>query len=250
MEPEPGGTPAPDAYGEAWAEIYDEDHALMVPPDAQLSVLAELAGDGRALELGIGTGRVALPLAARGVEVSGIDASTSMVERLRAKPGGQRVPVAIGNMADLPVEGTFQLVYVVFNTLFALLTQRAQVACFRRVAQVLEPSGTFLIECFVPDLGRFDRGQTLRTVSVDERKVRLDATRHDAAAQQVDTSVISISSGSISLRPVRLRYAWPAELDLMAELAGLRLRSRWSGWDRAAFPGNSGMHVSVYGPSA
>ncbi len=163
-----------------------------------------------------------------------------MVERLRAKPGGQAVPVTIGNMTDLPVEGTYQLVYVVFNTLFALLTQQAQVACFRRVAQVLEPSGAFLVECFVPDLGRFDRGQTLRTVRVDENKVRLDATRHDAAAQQVDTAVIAISSSSISLRPVRLRYAWPAELDLMAELAGLHLRSRWGGWDRAASPVTAG----------
>ena len=247
MDSEPGETTRPDAYGEAWAAIYDEDHALMVPPDAQLAVLAELAGGGRALELGIGTGRVALPLVARGVEVSGLDASRSMVERLRAKPGGQEVPVTIGNMADLPVEGSYQLVYVVFNTLFALMTQQAQVACFRRVAQVLEPSGAFVVECFVPDLGRFDRGQTLRTVSVDEEKVRLDATRHDAAAQRVDTAIISISSRTTSVRPVRLRYAWPAELDLMAELAGLQLRSRWGGWNRGAFSSSSGMHVSSYG---
>jgi SAM-dependent methyltransferase len=146
-----------DRYGELWADVYDEEHAFMRPPENQLDLLAELAGDGRALELGIGTGRVALPLAARGVAVEGIDASPSMVARLRAKPGGTAIPVAMGDMASLEIRGPFRLVYVVFNTIFALHTQDSQLACFQRVGEELELGGSFVLECFVPDLARFDR---------------------------------------------------------------------------------------------
>lgn len=235
-----------ESYGELWADVYDEEHVLMVPPESQLDLLAELAGDGRVLELGIGTGRVALPLAARGVAVEGIDASPSMVARLRAKPGGEAIPVVMGDMASLEVDGPFRLVYVVFNTMFALLTQDAQVACFRRVGEELEEGGCFALECFVPDLGRFDRGQSLRTISVDEDVVRVNASRHDAATQQVTAGLIRIGAGQLSMRPVRLRYAWPSELDLMAQIGGLRLRDRWSGWDRSPFTSESTMHVSVY----
>lgn len=235
-----------DRYGERWADVYDDEHAFMVPSESQLGLIAELAGGGRVLELGIGTGRVALPLLSRGVAVEGIDASPSMIARLRAKPGGDRIPVAIGDMAAFELDGQFRLVYVVFNTIFGLLTQQAQVGCFRRVGEVLEADGCFLVECFVPDVGRFDRGQSFRTISVDDDVVRVDASRHDAATQRVTSGLIRIGDGEASMHPVNLRYAWPSELDLMAQLAGLRLRDRWSNWERAPFTGTSSMHISVY----
>lgn len=234
----------PDRYGEVWADVYDDEHALMVPSESQLRLLAELAGGGRALELGIGTGRVALPLASVGVTVEGIHASASMIARLRAKPGGAFVPVTVGDMAELPVEGPFALVYVVFNTLFGLLSQQAQVACFRRVAEVLQPEGAFLVECFVPDMARFDRGQALSAISVDDGSVRLDASRHDPITQRVTAGIIRIGTDSITMRPVRLRYAWPSELDLMAQLAGLR--HRWGSWEQADFTSGCNGHVSIY----
>ena len=208
-----------DRYGELWADAYDGEHARLVPSESQLHLIAEFAGDGRVLELGIGTGRVALPLAALGVAVEGIDASPSMVDRLRSKPGGEGIPVVIGDMATLDVAGSFRLVYVVFNTIFGLPTQDRQVACFQRVGAVLEPGGCFLLECFVPDIGRFDRGQSFRTISIDDDAVRVDASLHDAATQQVTAGLIRIGKDELSMRPVRLRYAWPSELDLMAHSA-------------------------------
>lgn len=238
-----------DRYGELWADVYDDEHAFMVPSEDQLRLLAGLSGGGRVLELGIGTGRVALPLASRGVAVEGIDASPSMIARLRAKPGGTSVPVTIGDMEELAVDGPFALVYVVFNTLFGLLRQEAQVACFWRVAEVLQPGGAFVVECFVPDIARFDRGQAVRAISVDDGSVRLDASRHDPIAQRVTASIIRIGADSISMRPVTLRYAWPSELDLMARLAGLRLRHRWGGWDEADFTSGCNSHVSIYEPA-
>jgi SAM-dependent methyltransferase len=243
-----GDRQAPDRYGELWADVFDDEHSFRLPPESQLSVLAELAAGGRVMELGIGTGRVALPLAAREVGVEGLDASPSMVARLRSKPGGDAIPVTLGDMAELPVDGRFRLVYVVANTFFGLLTQQDQVSCFKRVAAVLEPEGAFVLECFVPDLGRFDRGQSFRTISVNDNAVRLDASRHDPVAQQVAASIIRLGNDSVSLRPVRLRYAWPAELDLMAEIAGMRLRHRWGGWSREGFDADSTSHVSVYEP--
>ncbi|HYZ99189.1 MAG TPA: class I SAM-dependent methyltransferase [Acidimicrobiales bacterium] len=236
---------AAEGYGERWADAYDDLYALAVPEE-QLDLLTSLAGAGRALELGVGTGRVALPLAARGVRVEGVDASPAMVARLQAKPAGDQVPVTIGDMADLPVEGRFRVAYVVFNTFFNLPTQADQVRCFRRVADVLEPGGAFVLECFVPDPGRFDRGQSLQTrrLSVDE--VMLEASLHDPVAQRVRTQHVTIGNQNVSVRPVRIRYAWPSELDLMAELAGLRLRSRWDSWAGDPFTASSGSHVTVY----
>ena len=243
---DPDADPA-DRYGAAWAEVYDEEYAAMVPPDSQLGRLAELAGDGTALELGIGTGRVALPLLARGVDVQGLDASPAMIARLRTKPGGEELKVTMGDMADPgTVAGSFRLVYVVFNTFFGLRNQQEQVACFRGVAGLLEPGGVFLLECFVPELGRFDRGQSLRTVRLTDGDVRLDASRHDPVNQQVVSNVIRLANGAVSVRPVRLRYAWPGEIDLMAALSGLDLRERWGGWGGEAFTAASGFHVSVY----
>lgn len=240
------GSQRPDRYGQAWAEVYDSEHSHMVPADEQLELLARLAGDGQALELGVGTGRVALPLAARGVDVHGLDASPLMVAKLRAKPGGDALSVTIGDMADHAVPGPFRLVYVVFNTFFGLLTQEQQVRCFQRTAALLEPGGAFLLECFVPDVGRFDRGQSLRTVRVTDEEVRLDAGRHDPVAQQVFSNIVRMRNDTVAVHPVRQRYAWPPEIDLMAQIAGLRLRRRTGGWGEEPFTAASQTHVSIY----
>ena len=211
-----------------------------------MEFLAGLAGDGRVLELAIGTGRVALPLAARGIRVEGVDASAAMVQQLRAKAGGESVPVAIGDMADVPVSGRFRLVYLVFNTLFGLLSQERQAECFGNAARVLEPKGTFVIECFVPDLARFDGDQRVQARSVTADSAVIEVSRHDKARQRVTTQVITLDAQGVQLRPVVIRYSWPAELDLMAGQAGLRLAERYADWDRRPFTSASSSHVSVY----
>jgi SAM-dependent methyltransferase len=231
-------------YGELIAGVYDEWYAGY--DETTIDVLKELAHGGRALELGIGTGRVALPLQQAGVEVHGIDASEAMVAQLKAKPGGESIPVTLGNLGDVAVEGQYDLIYVLFNTLYALLTQEDQVQCFNNVAQRLVPQGRFAIECFVPDLSRFDRGQTVRAVALEEDEVRLDVTKHDAVAQQITSQHVLLTEGGIRLFPVKLRYAWPTELDLMARLAGLKLENRWGDWRKGAFTDDSGTHISVY----
>jgi SAM-dependent methyltransferase len=231
-------------YGERMAEVYDEWFA--VPPDTEDTVefLSDLAGPGPVLELGIGTGRVALPLAQRGHEVHGVDASEAMVEKLRAKSGD--MPVAIGDFAELDIEGEFSLVYVVFNTFFALLSQEDQVRCFSNVARRLGEGGVFVIEAFVPDMTRWDRDQRMEAHHVEDDSVILGVSRHDAVEQRVASNHLVVSEAGVKMYPVRLRYAWPSELDLMARLAGLRLRERWGGWRRERFTASSVKHVSVY----
>jgi SAM-dependent methyltransferase len=237
----------PETYGDRAADLYDALTAGMPGPDDCVDRLAELAGPGPALELGIGTGRVALPLAARGVPVHGIDASAAMVERLRAKPGGDAIEVTVGDFAGVPVQGTYRLVYVVFNTFFALLTQDDQVGCFAAVAERLEPGGAFVLEVFVPDLTRHAGGQSVVARQVELDLVRLDVARHDPVAQRVDFQNVLLTEGGVRLQPGVLRYAWPSELDLMARLAGLRLRERWGGWRREPYTAStSGLYVSVY----
>lgn len=234
-------------YGDRVAEVYDELVAEMgLDTEGTVELLAELAGEGRALELAIGTGRIALPLRERGVEIHGIDASESMVAQLRAKPGGEDVPITFGDFADVRVEGRFPLIFVVFNTLWALLTQEDQTRCVRNVAEHLTPDGMFVVEAFVPDPGRFDRGQRFSTRSVASRRVLLEAATHDPASQRVSAQqVVLEDGGGVRMYPVEIRYLWPSELDLMARLAGLRLRDRWGGWHREPFTGE-GRHVSVY----
>lgn len=233
-------------YGDRIAERYDDLHPDGPATQAVANVLAGLAASGRALELGIGTGRVALPLAARGVEVHGIDTSRAMVAKLRAKPGGAAIPVTIGDFAAFRVGGRFDLVYVVFNTFFGLVTQEAQVQCFRHVAVHLKPGGVFVIEAFVPDPGRFTRGQSMSVNHVATDQVELDVARHDPLAQRVDSQHLIFTESGTRLYPVRLRYAWPSELDLMARLAGLRLRERWSDWSGAPFTAANSGHISLY----
>ena len=231
-------------YGERVADIYDEQHGYLEGSETDL--LAELARGGRVLELGVGTGRVALPLAARGLEVHGIDASPAMIERLRAKPGGEAVIVHAGDFADVGADGTFSLVYVVFNTFFALLSQDEQVRCFRNVAERLADGGVFLVEAFVPNPSIYVGGQAVRAVNITTDVVNLHAARHDLATQTVFGQQIIIDERGVRLYPIKLRYAWPSELDLMARLAGLRLRERWGGWRREPFTARSEKHVSVY----
>jgi SAM-dependent methyltransferase len=237
----------PETYGERWAEIYDEFAVGMASdPELAANLLAELAGGGPALELAIGTGRVALPLASRGVAVHGIDASEAMVRRLREKPGGADIPVTVGDFADVPVDESYPLIYVVFNTFFALLTQDDQVRCFENVASHLNDGGVFVAEAFVPELSRFDQGQRTETRSAEPDRLVLTGSTHDRAKQRIDVTQADITAQGVKLYPVQMRYAYPPELDLMAKLAGLRLRERWGGWDRAPFGKDSRSHVSVY----
>jgi hypothetical protein len=216
---------------------------------AAVAFLAQLAGPGPALELGIGAGRVALPLAARGIRVDGVDLSPAMVDQLRAEPGGDRLSVTVGDLADVPVSGTYRLIYVVFNTLFNLLTQEGQVRCFENVAAHLADDGSFVIEAYVPAfLYRLRNNQYVDAEAIEVDEVRLDLLRHDPATQMIDESHVSLSQAGVRLNPVVQRYAWPSELDLMARIAGLSRKERWGGWNREPFSSDSSVHVSVYGP--
>ncbi|MHB0988306.1 MAG: class I SAM-dependent DNA methyltransferase [Bellilinea sp.] len=238
-------TYAAETYGDKIASVYDE----LYPGYDENAIhrLAELSRGGRVLELGIGTGRFALPLQGMGVEVHGIDASQAMIDRLRAKPDGERIPVTVGDFSTVDVVGEFSLIYVVFNTLFGLLTQDAQIHCFENVARHLTPDGVFVVEAFVPDLKRFDNGQSLKVISLDEGALRLDASRIDVVQQTITAQHVHLSERGIQIFPVRLRYIWPSEMDLMARLAGLRLRQRWGGWEQSPFTDSSGKHISLYG---
>jgi SAM-dependent methyltransferase len=233
-------------YGERIAEVYDRWYAGQ-DTEGAVEFLFGLAGGGDALELGVGTGRVAVPLSARGVTVQGIDASPAMIRKIRTKPGGEKIPVTLGDFAEVPVQGLFNLIYVVFNTFFALLTQEAQVKCFQACAQHLRDDGVFVLENFVPDLTRFDRGQRTETISVSADEVRIDAAIHDPVNQRCCVQHVLIEEKGVRLYPVQLRYVWPSELDLMARLAGLQLRNRYGGWKKEPFSSASARHVSVYG---
>jgi SAM-dependent methyltransferase len=233
-----------ETYGERIAAVYD-DWFAEYDSDA-IDVLAELAQGGRALELGIGTGRFALPLSAKGVEVHGVDAATSMVARLKEKPGADRIAITMGNFADVPVDGKFAVIYIVFNTFFALSSQEEQVRCFRNVAAHLQPGGCFVMEAFVPDVARFTSGQVNWATKVTADEVQLDVGQHDAATQRVNSQRVVLTEGNVRLYPVQIRYCWPSELDLMAQLAGLRLRERWENWKREPFTSKSVSHISIY----
>jgi SAM-dependent methyltransferase len=235
----------PETYGDRIAPRYDDLYGQL-DPRAAVDCLAELANGGRVLELAIGTGRIALPLRERGVDVHGIDASSEMIALLRQKPGGDDIPVTMGDFADVSVDEAFSVIFVAFNTFFALLTQEDQLRCFRNAAAHLAPDGVFIIEAFVPDLSRFDRGQRVSSSRVESDEVALEASVHDAACQRVDTTHVFLSHEGVELCPLKIRYAWPSELDLMAMLAGLRLRERWAGWEKEPFSSESGLHVSVY----
>jgi SAM-dependent methyltransferase len=238
------------SFGEDDAEIYNAapDVSQRGNTVATVAFLEQLAGGGPALELAIGTGRVALPLAARGIRVDGIDFSPAMVAKLRAKPGGDRIAVTMGNFADVPVQGTYRLIFVVFNTLFNLLTQDDQVRCFENVAAHLTDDGSFVVEAFVPTfLTRLRNDQYVDAETIGVHEVWLDVGRHDPVTQRLEESHVVLSRAGVRVYPIVTRYAWPSELDLMARIAGLRLKERWAGWNREPFTATSGTHVSVYG---
>jgi SAM-dependent methyltransferase len=234
-------------FDERVAARYDESSAEMFDPavvDPVVDLLVEIAGSGRALELGIGTGRIALPLSRRGVPVDGIELSEAMVARLRAKPGGEDIDVTIGDFTTATVDGTFSVAYLVFNTIMNLTTQAAQVACFRNVAAHLEAGGCFVIEVGVPGLQRLPPGETIHAFHVSETRWAFD--EYDVAIQGMTSHHFEIVEGRVERVSVPFRYAWPSELDLMAQLAGMRLRERWSGWKREPFTSDSREHVSVW----
>ena len=238
-----------DYFGEEVAAQYDGDpeHDPMFSPEAidpVVDFLAERAGGGAALELGIGTGRIALPLSERGMRVHGIDLSEAMVARLKAKRGGDRIPVVIGDFATAKVEGSFTLAYLVYNTIQNLTTQDAQVACFKNAAAHLKPGGFFVIEVGVPDLQRLPHGETIRPFTVSESRLGFD--EYDIAAQGLISHHYWITDGKVEVFSPPFRYVWPSELDLMARLARLSLRERWSSWKREPFTSESGSHVSVW----
>jgi SAM-dependent methyltransferase len=236
-----------DHFGERVAERYDESSPEMFDAavvDPAVDFLADLAGEGAALELGIGTGRIALPVSQRGIPVHGIDLSEAMVARLRAKPGGDAIPVEIGDFATTTVEGTFTVAYLVFNTINNLTTQEEQVACFQNVAAHLDPGGCFVIEVGIPQLQRLPPGETVRPFDVSPKHLGFD--EYDIASQGLVSHHYSLVDGVWEAASTPFRYVWPAELDLMARLAGMRLRERWSGWNREPFTSESGKHVSVW----
>ena len=235
-------------FGEGVAERYDESSAEMFHPAVVgpvVDFLAGLAGDGAALEFGIGTGRIAIPLSRRGVAVHGIDLSPQMVAQLRAKPGTEGIGVTVGDFATTRVEGRFSLAYLVFNTIGNLTTQDEQVVCFQNAAAHLEPGGRFVIEVGVPDLQRLPPGETIRPFAVTPTHLGFD--EYDVASQGlISHHYTVVDDGHLELMSVPFRYVWPAELDLMARLAGMTLEERWSGWRREPFTSDSTRHVSVW----
>ena len=238
-------------YGDKIADVYDQMYPMRANVRPTVDALAKLAGNGPALELGIGTGRVALPLAERGIEVHGIDASKAIIAKMRAKPGGDTIPVTISDFSDFSLKDAnrrrkFSLVYVVFNTLFQATSQQAQVNCFRSVAAHLTDAGVFLVEAFVPDMSRFTRNQNVSAGRVESDLVSLDISSHDPVNQFVQSQHVYFTESGIKLYPVQVRYSWPSELDLMAQLAGMRLRERWGDWNDSPFTVSSENHISIY----
>jgi SAM-dependent methyltransferase len=234
-------------FNEHVASRYDERYACLNDPavvDPIVTFLADLARDGAALELGIGTGRIALPLVQRGVLVHGIDLSEAMVARLRAKPGAEEIGVTIGDFATTTVEATFSVAYLVANTIMNLTTQDEQVACFRNAAAHLEPGGCFVIEVLVPGLQRLPPGETFQPFDVSPTHLGFD--EYDLAGQGLVSHHYWIVDGKVEVFSPPFRYVWPSELDLMARLAGMTLRERWSGWKREPFTSDSTKHVSVW----
>lgn len=237
-----------ESFGELNAERYDAlyEKAMAAETRDSVAALAGLAGDGRVLELAIGTGRVALPLAERGLAVHGIEASAKMVAKMREKPGGDSIPVVIGDMATARAEGEFELVYLVFNTIFNLTTQDAQVRCFENACRHLSEAGVFVVETVVPDLSGFVDGQRMRAKRAGMDSAKFEIAMHDRVKQTIEFQRIVIREDGAQTCPHYMRYAWPSELDLMARLAGLELRDRWAWWDRSPFTSESKSHVSVY----
>jgi SAM-dependent methyltransferase len=239
------GEYGPSTYGDRWADVYDDWFAGEDPGPA-VERLVELAGGAAVLELAVGTGRIAIPLAAKGVPVTGVDASEAMLRRLREKAGGDRVPVVVADMAELPITGEFSVVVVAFNSFFNLTTADSQRRCLESVARRLSAGGTFALEAFVPDLRAHDLDQAVEARTVEPDRVVLRATRHDPRRQLIHSTLVEITEQGIRLLPLQARYAWPDELDAMAAAAGLRLVERFASWTGDPFSDDSPSHVSLY----
>lgn len=235
----------PSTFGDLNADEYDALHDPGTT-DACVNLIADLAGQGDILELAIGTGRVALPLAARGPNVSGFDASPQMLDILKAKPGGATLPTWVADLASFDLGQQFDFAFLVFNTLYNLTTQDDQVNCFKQVAAHLRPGGHFLVEAFMPNRETFENNQAVRTKHVDFDKVWLEAVQHDPVAQTLNYQRIRISSEGTELKPLPMRYVWPSELDLMARVAGLSPVAHWGGWHKQPLTRDSDFYVIVY----
>lgn len=235
----------PKTFGELNAEDYDLLHDPGTT-DAAVDLLTDLSLGHRTLELAIGTGRVALPMARRGCDICGIEASPDMLAKLREKSGGEAIPVMMGDMAEVKAEGRFGFIFLIFNTLFNLTSQEAQLRCFCNAADMLEPGGAFLIETFVPDIAQFRDHRGFKPRHLDRHSLTLEAAIHDPVRQVIEYQYLRFTPEGIRMTPLPMRYAWPSEIDLMARLAGLEPETRWGGWDRGAFSANSRMHISVY----
>jgi SAM-dependent methyltransferase len=239
-------------YGDRIAGVYDDLYEELFDKAGAVAFLAERSrgadghGEGNVLELAIGTGRIALPLVQQGVALQGIDISQAMIDKLRAKPGGADIPVTMGDFTDVGVPGRFDLVYLVFNTIFALTTQEAQTRLFHNVAEHLTDQGVFVVEAFVPDIARFARHQNTEVVDVGLDRVHLNFSRHDPVTQVIKSQQVMVTEHGTQMFPVQLRYVWPSEMDLMAKLGGLELRERYASWSRDHFTSESKAHVSVY----
>lgn len=235
------------SFGDKTAENYDE-FARRGDEAATVAFLEQWARGGPALELAIGTGRIALPLAAQGVKVDGIDFAPAMIARLRAKPGGDQIAVTLGNFADVAVPGSYRLIYLIFNTLFNLLTQDEQVRCFENVAAHLTDDGVFVVEGGVPtEFCRLRNNQYVDLEALAVDNVRLDVARYDPVTQVLEETHVTLSGSGTQFNPIITRYVWPSELDLMARIAGLRLKERWSTWSREPLTSSSSNCISVYG---
>jgi SAM-dependent methyltransferase len=237
----------PETYGDRIADVYDRFYSELFDNEGAVSFLAERARGGPALELGIGTGRIAVPLKAKGIDVHGIDSSSKMIEHLRAKPGGPDIPVTLGDFAEFSVTEKYPLIYVVFNTFFALTNQEDQLRCIENVAKHLTEDGLFVVEAFVPDLSRFVRHQNTEVMHVETDEVMMSVGRHDPVNQMVRSMHILFTPQGTNLYPIALRYVYQSELDLMARLAGLVLRERYENWRMSPQTSDSKGHVSVYG---
>jgi SAM-dependent methyltransferase len=235
----------PSAYGARIADVYD-DTAARLPTRQTVERLAELAGDGPVLEFGIGTGRLALPLRERGIPVAGVDGSSEMIAALRAKPGGADVEVVEGDFSTVRIPGEFSLVVLIYNTIFALPDQDAQVRCFANAAAHLRAGGRFVVEAFVPDPGAFRHGGAVYPLAVAEDEVVLEAATLHPAEQRMTTTRLRFTGDGVRLLPANHRYAWPAELDLMARLAGMSREVRWADWAATPYDDDSRAHVTVY----
>ncbi|GEB49288.1 class I SAM-dependent DNA methyltransferase [Streptomyces cacaoi] len=234
----------PGTYGPRWKNVYDRID--WPAPDAAVAFLAERRGSGRALELAVGTGRVAVPLAAQGVELDGLDASPEIVEVMRTKPGGEAIDVTIGDIADFRLDRDYSLIFLLLNSLYALQTQQEQISCFESAARHLEPGGLFVVETFVPDPTRFRFQGRAHVYDVDLDHVRIEADTFDRATQHIKENHIEIREDGIRLYPAFLRYTWPSELDLMARIAGLSFVERWGDWADVPFDAASENSISVY----